>query len=88
MYLSTLVETGIIGLVALIWFHIAILGTARRGAQNANPDASFFGAWLFCFWLRKCVQMFSADLLAYWRVLPVSFLGLARAVRAGRAPTP
>ena len=86
MYLSMLVETGIIGLVALVWFNIAILGTARRAARNANPDASFFGAWMFCFWLGQCVQMFSADLLTYWRVLPVYFLVLAWAVRASRAP--
>jgi len=86
MYLSMLVETGIIGLAALVWFNIAILSTAHRAARNANPDASFFGAWMFCFWLGQCVQMFSADLLTYWRILPVYFLVLAWAVRASRAP--
>jgi hypothetical protein len=43
---------------------------------------------MFCFWLGQCVQMLSADLLTYWRVLPVYFLVLAWAVRASRAPTP
>ena len=88
MYLSMLVETGIIGLAALVWFNIAILGTARRAARHANPEASFLGTWIFCFWLGQCVQMLSADLLTYWRILPVYFLVLAWAVRASRAPAP
>ena len=36
---------------------------------------------MFCFWAGQSVQMLSADLLTYWRVLPVV---LFRA-RAGRA---
>ena len=88
MYLSMLVETGIIGLAALLWFNLAILGQARRAARHHDPDASFFGTWMFCFWLGQCVQMLSADLLTYWRVLPVYFLVLAWAVRASsRAPS-
>jgi O-antigen ligase len=88
MYLSMLVETGIVGLAALVWFNIAILDTAHRAARHANPDASFFGTWMFCFWLGQCVQMLSADLLTYWRVLPVYLLVLAWAVRLSRAPAP
>ena len=88
MYLSMLIETGIIGLAALVWFNLAILRAARRAARQANPDASFFGTWIFCFWLGQCVQMLSADVLTYWRVLPVYFLVLAWAVRATRTPTP
>ena len=88
MYLSMLVETGIIGLAVLVWFNLAILGTARRAARHANLDASFFGTWMFCFWLGQSVQMLSADLLTYWRVMPVYFLVLAWAVRASRAPAP
>jgi O-antigen ligase len=88
MYLSMLIETGIIGLAVLVWFNVAILGASRRAARHANPDASFFGTWMFCFWLGQCVQMLSSDLLTYWRVLPVYFLVLAWAVRASRAPAP
>jgi O-antigen ligase len=88
MYLSMLVETGVIGLAALVWFNIAFLGAARRAARHASPEASFFGTWMFCFWLGQCVQMLSADVLTYWRVLPVYFLVLAWAVRASRAPAP
>ena len=35
---------------------------------------------MFCFWLGECFQMLSADMLTYWRVLPVYFLVLAWAV--------
>ncbi len=81
MYLSMLVETGVIGLAALVWFNFAILGAARRAALHVNPRASFFGTWIFCFWVGQCFQMLSSDLLTYWRVLPVYFLVLALAVR-------
>ena len=88
MYLSMLIETGIIGLAVLLWFNLAILNAARRSALHADPDASFFGTWMFCFWLGQCVQMLSSDLLTFWRVLPVYFLVLAWAARASRAPAP
>lgn len=84
MYLSMLIETGIIGLAALLWLHVAILRTAWRAARSARPTAAFLGTWIFCFWAGQVVQMFSADLLTYWRVLPVYSLVLAWAVRAGR----
>jgi hypothetical protein len=80
MYLSVLVETGVIGLAVLLWFNVANLG-ARRAAQHANPEAAFFGTWMFCFWRGQCVQIPLADLLTYWRVLPVYLLVLAWAVR-------
>ena len=81
MYLSLLIETGVVGLAALIWLHVAILRTAWRAARHFNPTASFLGTWMFCFWVGQILQMFSADLLTYWRVLPVYFLVLAWAVR-------
>ena len=87
MYLSMLIETGIIGLAALLWLHVAVLRTSWRAARSASPTASFLGTWVFCFWAGQILQMFSADLLTYWRVLPVYFLVLAWAVRAtGQAP--
>jgi hypothetical protein len=36
---------------------------------------------MLCFWAGQIVQMFSADLLTYWRVLPVYMCVLALAVR-------
>ena len=81
-YLSLLVETGIVGLGALLWLSAAILRAAARAARSGNPRTAFFGAWMLCFWSGQMVQMFSADVLTFWRVLPVYFWILALAVRA------
>ena len=81
MYLSLLVETGLIGLLAFLVFNVAVLRSARLAAHSANPRKAFFGRWIFCFWVGQMFQMFSGDLLTYWRVLPVYFWVLAIAVR-------
>lgn len=81
MYLSLLVETGVIGLVVFLVFNAAILRAARRAAASADPRREFFGRWIFCFWIGQLFQMMSGDLLTYWRVLPVYFWVLAIAVR-------
>ena len=81
MYLSLLVETGIAGLAAVLWLNTAILRAAARAARALDFRTSFFGAWMLCFWSGQIVQMFSADLLTYWRVLPLYFWVLALAVR-------
>jgi O-antigen ligase/polysaccharide polymerase Wzy-like membrane protein len=75
MYLSLLVETGVVGVAALVWLNIAIL---RAAARRSN---GFFGMWMLCFWAGQTVQMASGDLLTYWRVLPVYFWILALALR-------
>jgi O-antigen ligase len=81
MYLSMLVETGIFGLAALVAVNFAILRAGWRAARSMDPETSFYGTWIFCFWLAESVQMLSADLLTFWRVLPVYFWALAMAVR-------
>jgi hypothetical protein len=89
MYLSLLVETGIVGLAAMLAWNISMIATARRAARSGNPCARFFGTWFFCFWCGQMLQMFSGDLLTYWRVLPLYLWVLAVAVRESRAaPTP
>ncbi len=82
MYLTLLVETGVIGLGALIALNLAILVSAYRAARLPDRVASFFGAWIFCFWMGEVFQMMSGDLITYWRVMPLYFLTLAIAVRA------
>jgi O-antigen ligase len=81
MYLSILVETGVVGLGALLLLNAAILREAYRAARSSGPEKSFYGLWIFCFWVGETVQMLSGDLLTYWRVLPVYFWVLAMAVR-------
>ena len=81
MYLSILVETGVFGLAALIVLNWAILRAGYRAARSEDAGKSFYGTWMVCFWAGQAVQMFSADLLTFWRVLPVYFWVLAMAVR-------
>jgi len=80
-YLSMLIETGIAGLVALIVWNVAVIRFSYRAARSDDAQRSFCGAWMLCFWAGQIVQMFSADLLTYWRVLPVYMCVLALAVR-------
>jgi O-antigen ligase len=80
-YLSMLIETGIAGLVALLVWNVAVLRASYRAAQSEDARRSFCGIWMLCFWSGQIVQMFSADLLTYWRVLPVYMCVLALAVR-------
>jgi O-antigen ligase len=80
-YLTLLAETGILGLAAVVALNCAILIYAYRAARSASPLRSFCGAWMLCFWAGQVLQMFSADLLTYWRVLPVYFFVLALAAR-------
>lgn len=80
-YLSLLIETGVVGLLAFVLLNISILHTAFRAARSTQSRASFFGTWIFCFWSGEIVQMFSGDLITYWRVLPLYFWVLATAAR-------
>lgn len=81
MYLSVLVETGIVGLVALMVLNFAMVRAGYRAARSGDAEKSFYGTWIFCFWIAEAVQMMSADLLTFWRVLPLYLWVLAMAVR-------
>jgi hypothetical protein len=80
-YVSMLVETGIVGLAALVVWNVAVIRASHRAARSDDPRRSFCGTWMLCFWAGQSVQMLSADLLTYWRVLPVYLCVLALAVR-------
>jgi hypothetical protein len=82
MYLSLLVETGIVGLAALLWLNITIVRASLKASREADAARSLCGMWVLCFWSGEIVQMLSGDLLTYWRVLPVYLFVLALAVRA------
>ena len=78
-YLSALIETGIGGLLALLFMNVAILRSSFLASKSVSPVQSLLGTWMFCFWCGEVVQMFSGDLLTYWRVLPAYFCVLALA---------
>ncbi len=80
-YLSMLIETGLLGLAALIVWNFAVMRASYHAARSDDAGRSFCGTWMLCFWAGQIVQMFSADLLTYWRVLPVYMCVLALAVR-------
>jgi O-antigen ligase len=80
-YLSVLIETGLVGLAALLVWNVAVIRASYRAARSDDAHRSFCGTWMLCFWAGQIVQMFSADLLTYWRVLPVYMCVLALAVR-------
>ena len=81
MYLSLLAETGIAGLAAMLWLSVEMLRAAGRAARSSHVRQRFFGSWILAFWVGEMVQMFTGDLLTYWRVLPLYFWVLAIAVR-------
>jgi O-Antigen ligase len=80
-YLTLLAETGIAGLFAVVALNVAILVYAYRAARSDAGVRSFAGSWMLCFWAGQTVQMLSADLLTYWRILPVYFFVLALGTR-------
>ncbi len=82
MYLSSLVETGVFGLCSLLAMNAAILTVCLR----ASKSGSFFGKWMFCFWVGEMFQMFAGDILTFWRILPVYFWVLAQAAREAGEP--
>jgi O-antigen ligase len=81
-YLSALVETGMVGLAALLLLHFAVLRLAWKARGN------LYGLWIFSFWCGEAVQMLSGDLFTYWRVLPLYFWTLAMAVRERQSRLP
>ena len=85
MYLSMLLETGWIGLAALLLLNIAVLVTSFRQARQTGLRR-LLGVWMFCFWCGQMVQMLSGDILTYWRLLPLYFSVLALCVRADEHP--
>jgi hypothetical protein len=82
-YLSLLVELGAGGLLLFLALNVEMLRRSFLAFRSASPERSFFGEWMFCFWVGELVQMMSGDLITYWRVLPLYFWVLAMAVRIG-----
>ena len=80
-YLSLLIEVGVGGLLLFLLLNAEILKGGLGAFRSSSPQRSFFGEWIFCFWIGELVQMASGDLITYWRLLPLYFWVLAMAVR-------
>ncbi len=85
MYLSALVETGVLGLSALMALNVAIVRAAWKALSGRN---AFYAKWILCFWTGEMLQMFSGDIFTYWRILPVFFWVLAQAAAERDHATP
>ena len=83
-YLSLLLETGFAGLLAFLFFSWTVIRAGVRAARSGMPKSAFLGTWIACFWTGQMVQMFSGDLLTYWRVLPIYLWVIAEVVRRNR----
>ncbi|MFL6446646.1 MAG: O-antigen ligase family protein [Bryobacteraceae bacterium] len=79
-YLSLLIETGVGGLLLLLLLNLEILKKGLVAFRSSSAQRSFFGEWIFCFWIGELVQMTSGDLITYWRLLPLYLWVLAMAV--------
>ncbi len=85
-YLSLLVETGVAGLGALLFLLAAVLRACYRAARAPASSRDvrtlrLIGLWMFGSWCGLATQMWSADVLTYWRVLPLLFGPVALLVR-------
>jgi O-antigen ligase len=85
MYLTVLVETGVLGFLAMMGLLLAILAAALRVSRSGDETASFVGTWIFCFWMGQLAQMLSVDVLTFWRVLPIYMALLGMAVHRAHA---
>lgn len=88
MYLSVLVEAGIPGLAALLFFCGVVLAYSWRLARHEDAVVAALGSFLFAFWCGEMLQMLSVDALTYWRVTPVYFALLGLAIRRSRQAVP
>lgn len=82
MYLSLLVETGLIGLTVFAALNAAILRTGWLAFRTSSGTGRFWGMWILCFWTGQLFQMLSGDLITYWRVLPLYFWVLGTVAKA------
>ncbi len=81
MYLSLLVETGVLGLGAMLALCGFVLQKSYAWSRAPDPTLSTLGLFLFPAWCGEMVQMLSGDILTYWRVVPVFFVVLGLAAR-------
>lgn len=76
-YLTMLAEGGIVGaIIWVFWLGVVTSGTYRLARKH------WLGEYLFAVWLAMLVNMATADIMTYWRTLPLFFalLGVGLAI--------
>jgi O-antigen ligase len=70
-FLNLLLESGIAGLSAFLFFSGAVFRTFLRVARENSGVSPFWGAVLFSFWCGEWAQMMAVDAYTYWRNMVV-----------------
>lgn len=70
-YLSLLLETGLAGLAAFLFFSGAILKTFFRLSHARDQATAFWSAVLFSLWCGQLIQLLAVDAYTYWRNMVV-----------------
>ncbi len=70
-FLNLLIECGVVGLGAFLFFSAAVFRTFLRAARKETGIAAFWGAVLFSFWCGEWAQMMAVDAYTYWRNMTV-----------------
>lgn len=84
MYLSLLVECGVVGLFVFLVLCAFVLRATWRYSRAQDPLLALLGGFLLAGWCGMMLQMLSGDTLTYWRVTPIYFVLLGLAVRRDR----
>ena len=86
-FLSTVFETGIIGLIAFLNLNWVIFRSLRQTSQHQNSTVRRYAAFLFAFWCGQMIQMTTGDLSTYWRNL-IIYLAVISFVQRLARPEP
>lgn len=66
-YLSSLFETGILGMVAFLYLNRVILRLLHKCRLRSSTNCSLYASFLLAFWCGEMVQMVTGDIFTYWR---------------------
>ncbi|MEW5975332.1 MAG: O-antigen ligase family protein [Acidobacteriota bacterium] len=75
--LSSLFETGLVGLLAFLSLNVSLLVTMNRIRRQASAPVKWYASFLFAFWCGETAQMLTGDIFTYWRNMVVFFALMA-----------
>lgn len=70
-FLNLLLECGVVGLGAFLFFSAAVFKTFLQAARENTDASALWGAALFSFWCGEWAQMMAVDAYTYWRNMTV-----------------